>query len=648
MGIGYYKDDAYADSAGCRRVPQLDNLIAISDCTQALLAACAQTHIEAEGLSKRRARRARHPDGRRKKRSSRRSRACKLGPIGPIAIEATSDIGNKNWREQGLWAIDTANVNSWATLERCVLWRSRAHIVLAQESKILGTDRLSGASTAARAAGWNPALTPAHRTAANFGSGGNAVLVRKGSGLRDITKQLIKEMFQHRICVAWIDAVVKGGRDPPPAQRPRGLSQANVAFLEQLAIAIGTLRGPWIVGGDWNITPTTLGTSSWTRIVNGTIVATPLVTCNNSTYDFLVVRKALAHAVAGVQKIDDGGMNPHWVSRHIRGDARRFAVRKLVRPPKVEGKLPAGPCNQPPSYSEVERLCSHQQAELAMRALYTTARAEWSDLAGADLGFRDPRFTWQSAAGPTAKPWAGSTKVSVLWRSLARKAEDCACLIKHGLDNLLDTRRRLLAKQLSSCSRVTKSLSNTQRVSLQPQVDSWGISLECAVTHASVQCTRSLTAVADTRAKKAEALTISAPTSHWRQAVGATPEFPRCTPTPTKLAFRWVKGLAGWQHSPIGSSIDNGLVPDDPDTLDDETEVNAEVIHEGLPSAKCIPLCDQAAVQKEANSWAVLWQCSDECDHPDFPAEFIELERLYPWAIRLAARSFPIGTGRRR
>ena len=88
--------------------------------------------------------------------------------------------------------------------------------------------------------------------------------------------------------------------------------------------------------------------------MGGAIAATQLVTCNESTYDYFVVHRSLSHAVVGVQRLEDGGMNPHWASRLLlRGDARRFAIRRLVRPPKVNDFLHVGPQPQCPICTDV-------------------------------------------------------------------------------------------------------------------------------------------------------------------------------------------------------------------------------------------------------------------------------------------------------
>ena len=67
-----------------------------------------------------------------------------------------------------------------------------------------------------------------------------------------------------------------------------------------------------------------------------------------------VVAKEFAHTVVGVHSLDDGATNPHHPARLvIKGDGRRYAVRKLSRPAKVEALLPCGPPCKPPSYAAV-------------------------------------------------------------------------------------------------------------------------------------------------------------------------------------------------------------------------------------------------------------------------------------------------------
>ena len=121
-----------------------------------------------------------------------------------------------------------------------------------------------------------------------------------------------------------------------------------MALLEEAAAIVCVLRGPWVIAGDWNIEPATLLASGWVDLVDGAIIAPQLPTCHGHIYDYFVISKTLAHAVAGIQRIEDAGLFPHWASRLlIRGDARRHLVRQLVRPELVPAIILAGPLPRP-------------------------------------------------------------------------------------------------------------------------------------------------------------------------------------------------------------------------------------------------------------------------------------------------------------
>ena len=250
-GTGYYRDGMARRSCSQRLI--LADLVPPPTPLGSALASMPQAvSLNTVSVTKpARARRAKLPDGRRRPLPSRRKRAildsqCE-GSGG--ACLPTGLIEDRWWPSKGLWAIDTANGNSWQTLTPAVVSRSKADVLLAQETKIFHTDRLEAAKITAMQNGWNPVLSAAHRTAAAMGTGGGAVMVRKGSGIADLTNDLIREGMRHRICISWVDAVVRGGiymvslylRDS------EGMSETNMALLEEVAAALSTLRGPWII-----------------------------------------------------------------------------------------------------------------------------------------------------------------------------------------------------------------------------------------------------------------------------------------------------------------------------------------------------------------------------------------------------------------
>ena len=58
-----------------------------------------------------------------------------------------------------------------------------------------------------------------------------------------------------------------------------------------------------------------------------------------------------------------------------------------------------------------------------------------------------------------------------------------------------------------------------------------------------------------------------------------------------------------------------------------------------------IPLSDQAAVEHEAEQWALLWQETADYAQPTFQISDNMLTTMFHTAIRGAAKTFPAGTG---
>jgi hypothetical protein len=221
--------------------------------------------------------------------------------------------------------------------------RSQADVLLLQETKIFDTQKDQAAKIAARSAGWNPTLSLAHQTCAAKASGGMGIFTRRGMGIHQNTDKVVRDGMRHRIALSWVDGFQRGGLHCGSIwlHDSQGLSEANMSLLEEAAAALRSCKGRWILGGDWNMSPELLRASGWLDMGGGVIYATSLPTCNDNTYDFFVVHRSLTHAVVGVQRIEDGDCNPHWQPRLLlRGDARRLAVRKIVKPHKVE----AGRC----------------------------------------------------------------------------------------------------------------------------------------------------------------------------------------------------------------------------------------------------------------------------------------------------------------
>ena len=61
---------------------------------------------------------------------------------------------------------------------------------------------------------------------------------------------------------------------------------------------LATLRGPWIIGGDWQCPPDELRGTRWLKTVKRVIYAHEAPTCGDRVLDYFVVSEDLAQAVA--------------------------------------------------------------------------------------------------------------------------------------------------------------------------------------------------------------------------------------------------------------------------------------------------------------------------------------------------------------
>ena len=219
--------------------------------------------------------------------------------------------------------------------------------------------------------------------------------------------------------------------------------------------------------------PETLAASKWLEIVNGVIFASQLPTCHDNVYDYFVVHKSLADAVVGVQRLQDGGLNPHWITRLIiKGNARRFAVRQLVRPGKVEGILPHGPPQLCPDYQTILDKVDKDEYDVGATCWMKLARQEWSSLACQDLKFKECRFKWASAVSRSASPWDGSTTASVVWRGLAKRAGDIPRLLARVPWQKVHF--HAMVDHILAASRASASLPNAMRQFHGQQLDACG------------------------------------------------------------------------------------------------------------------------------------------------------------------------------
>ena len=422
---------------------------------------------------------------------------------------SATDITSRPPAAAGLWTVDLANPSSFATATDKVLKRSAADLVMLVETKKREADTDAASNMTAKL-GWRTSLSPAHATSLTGTSGGTAIASRKGLGHIPCHKQL-REGFRHRLGAAWIGAVQRGGVHfiTVYLKDGEGIGQTNQAILTELAAYLGTIRGPWVVGGDWNVTPQQLQAASWDQIVKGTIKHPAQATCNGKVYDFFVVSKSIEASVVAVSRLENGGFSPHSAVRmFLSGAARHKAVRRLIKPVAVKADLPPGPLPR----------CTNDfdpEASLAdgLTSWYTRARATLLSLSGDSASSQQHAFRWEPATGKLAKKHPGASEASAILRTIVNRAREAsAAHLRHGpipqVTQLLDANvRGAKRKELTEAG-----VSGTTLLA-------WCGDMDKAVRLNDKKRTAALANTIIVKAKKLEAAEAAARAKPWREAL---------------------------------------------------------------------------------------------------------------------------------
>ena len=123
---------------------------------------------------------------------------------------------------------------------------------------------------------------------------------------------------------------------------------------------------------------------------------------------------------------------------------------------------------------------------------------------------------------------------------------------------------------------------------MAPQMARWACSLHAAVAQTSLPWLSSLARIADTKAKTIEDAASRSHLAVWRARLG-TITSSKSQAAPTKTAYRWVRGLVGWHHSPIGVVELNNSVPD----VGEDGDLDPSPHSPGTASGIQTPLADQ-------------------------------------------------------
>jgi hypothetical protein len=94
----------------------------------------------------------------------------------------------------------------------------------------------------------------------------------------------------------------------------------------------------------------------------------------------------------------------------------------------------------------------------------------------------------------------------------------------------------------------------------------------------------------------------------------------------SRLAYRWVKGVAGWSRSTVGPVGDESCIPEaDPGDQPDQIHVTKGVNSGNSTESVLAPRSDQGEVDAVAKAWATLWQT----DKTYTPLDFNGVETIF-------------------
>eukprot|EP00973_Karenia_brevis_P016630 2277679-Karenia_brevis.AAC.1 len=188
---------------------------------------------------------------------------------------------------------------------------SRADAVISQELRVSGAKALA-LQRGARHSGWSMSTTDAEATAAGSYSSGVGVAVRSHIGLA-IPQSTIDEGTEYRFHLRWVGAFASGGFHLGSVylRCAEGPSKANLDLLQSIAGALNRVKGQWLVGGDFNMTPEVLEQTGWLRLVGGVLHKPHAPTCKGKEYDYFVSSRGMAEAVVGVAVVEGTGISPH-------------------------------------------------------------------------------------------------------------------------------------------------------------------------------------------------------------------------------------------------------------------------------------------------------------------------------------------------
>ena len=276
---------------------------------------------------------------------------------GPATAKVTGGGAAKRW------TVVTVNATAWSSLFKELVDSANKFrgidAILLQEHK-LEERQFRGAMQAAARQGWKLDLTPCSTGPGGGPSGGVGVLVRRHIGLRRLTVDgdVVHIPHDERMGLWITSGGGQGGCVLAPLYLRTGEEDGehNMRLLFLLGGALRAAGKPFIVGGDWQMPPTTLAATGWVNSIGGNIRGADRPTCIQAAsareIDFFVVHDRFASGACAV--LNDVATRPHRPVRlQVQGSRATELVREICKPRAFPPDAVFGPHLPPPNWDDV-------------------------------------------------------------------------------------------------------------------------------------------------------------------------------------------------------------------------------------------------------------------------------------------------------
>ena len=296
--------------------------------------------------------------------------------------------------------------------------------VIAQEHHLLG-DQWVDFQHRSRRCGWKVSGVPATKCSEN-NRAGVCIAVRSTFGTGSSAKQSDAQPgdstavhdcgLQNRLSCAWIDGVLRGGVMVLSLYlwHSEGLSRRNLELLWAAGEVIAEHGGPWILGGDFNMTPGDLAAAKeWLNRIGGDIRAPDVPTCRSLNggriIDFLVVDRRISSELMVWTDLSFPGSPHSPVIIRANALATRRRAKMLVRPKALPLDRPIGCSPSPPMAVDAAAIFECRGAtpndkaalDTAFAEVMKAAEAEWCNMT--DM-VDDEGYPLKSATGRGSGP----------------------------------------------------------------------------------------------------------------------------------------------------------------------------------------------------------------------------------------------------